>query len=288
MPLKKDCLKDLAEFYSQEEKALHERYNLVEKIIGRNHHNLSVGIFCENLVKEYIRKNLPQGLSVDSGFIHYIPNNAPVFPVATPQIDIIIYDDSCYPPLVRTNEFVVVEPKAVHAAIEVKKNLTSKNLYSAIKNTSESLQFALHSNQISLDGFFTGIFAFSSSIGKEAICQVLKNAKDDDLMLPNAICILKKILLTYEKTNGYEMFQITKGEKKIQGSKIFFTLQGFLCLLFNNALGSCGKDTSRFSIDRNLESEYILFLKKKAEENYSYVSYSENQIQSFLKKNQGI
>jgi hypothetical protein len=50
----------LAEFYSSDAELLRLKYKQVENLIGLGHHSSSEGDYCEALLKEFLRRTLPQ------------------------------------------------------------------------------------------------------------------------------------------------------------------------------------------------------------------------------------
>ena len=239
--------KPLAEYYSQEEKSLIERYNLIEKLIGRGTFNYAAGYLCENLLKDYLRSKLPNRYSIDSGFIRCIPDygiclSAP----ASPQIDILIHEESCYAPLFRTGDYVVVEPDSVHSIIEVKKTLTHSNLKDALLSVSKARLYALHGRTTCCDELFTGIFAFSlegMSLTKDSIEQTLRDVlkvevsnSDKTILnptLPNSIAILDKLFVRIYYGNGIYTIDCFIKKTGLPDNTFLYSLQGFLFSLLD-------------------------------------------------------
>jgi Domain of unknown function (DUF6602) len=158
----------LADFYSADAEALQVKYRQIEHLIGLSHHSGSEGTYCEVLLKEFLRRTLPRHVSVDTGFIRRVsdtdwsqklaalPRDAPI---ATPQLDIIVHDTEKYAPLFRSEDFVVVLPEAVRAAIEVKKSLDWSSLAEALENIAKTTHL-LRKWRHEPYRVFTCIFAF--------------------------------------------------------------------------------------------------------------------------------
>lgn len=121
-------------------------------------HGPSVGTYRENLLQNSLRKHLPERYHVATGFIHGLRK----------QIDILIYDRIDYAPLFREGDLVIVPQESVRAVIEVKTNLTTKNLHSAL----ELLDLASFFDD-KQPPFFKGIFAFESQLTSEKLYQTL-------------------------------------------------------------------------------------------------------------------
>ena len=80
-------------------------------------HYATDGSFKEGMLRNVLRRHLPETLFVGTGFI--VTNKA-----ASKQIDILVLDKSC-PRLFCDNDLVIVTPDVVRAAIEVKTGLNS-------------------------------------------------------------------------------------------------------------------------------------------------------------------
>lgn len=188
----------LARFHSIEADALYGKHQLVDLLIGKNHHNYAVGYHCEVLLKEYLRSHLPENFSVDSGFICCDPFEAiqkkdgvdtrNISVSASPQIDILIHDTHLFPPIYKTGDYAIVRPLAVRAIIEVKKNLTINSLCKGLDNINDSLQV------VNNDSVFSAVFAFDGVVsGKtKSFVKVLEERKKHSHLLPDAICVMSR------------------------------------------------------------------------------------------------
>jgi hypothetical protein len=127
-------------------------------------HGPTVGTYRENLLQSLLRKHLPERYHVATGFIFGLSR----------QIDILIYDRVDYAPIFREGDLVIVPEESVRAVIEVKTELTSSNLESALE--------LLHSTSYLDDyepPFFKGIFAFQSALKSDAIYEKIANFYTD-------------------------------------------------------------------------------------------------------------
>lgn len=79
-------------------------------------HNLSIGLFAEQLIRDSLREMLPKKYEVAHGFIL---NEKQI----SHECDVIIYNSQDYAPIFRWNDFVVIEASAVHSVIEVKTSI---------------------------------------------------------------------------------------------------------------------------------------------------------------------
>jgi hypothetical protein len=57
----------LTEFYSTEAETLRFKYKQIEHLLGPGHHSQSEGDYCEDLLKEFLRRTLPRQVSCPSG-----------------------------------------------------------------------------------------------------------------------------------------------------------------------------------------------------------------------------
>ena len=104
-----------------------QRDHIHELLDGR--HNLSSGIFKEGLLKDFLTTVLPRAVSVDSGFIYgfdAVSNSK--------QIDVLIWDSMRYSAVYKTNDFVIVPPESVIAAIAVKSKFGKRDIENGLDN----------------------------------------------------------------------------------------------------------------------------------------------------------
>ena len=91
--------------------------------------NYSSGIFRESLLRNFLATVLPRSISVDSGFVYgfeQIENSR--------QIDILVWDSGRHAAVYQSQEFVIVPPEAVIAAISVKTTLNPADLVESLEN----------------------------------------------------------------------------------------------------------------------------------------------------------
>jgi len=152
-----------------------QRYDQIENLIRTGHHSESEGSYCEDLVRAFLRETLPKRFSVDTGFVLGTETDVPwrsgdppawnwKRTTASPQLDVIVHDTDAFAPVIRTGEFVIVLPDAVHAVIEVKKTLTSTQLQRGLMNLAATRHLVA---QWRGGGrlLFTAIFAFQAEAG---------------------------------------------------------------------------------------------------------------------------
>jgi hypothetical protein len=153
----------LAEFHSAEADIMLLKYQTIEKLIGEGTHRASEGTYCEDLLREFLRKVLPRRYSVDTGFIRgkemQIGGRKRF---VSQQLDVIVHDTTDFSPIFRSEGFVIVLPEAVAAVIEVKKCLRPKELGGALWNLAVARYLSHQSRPKQEANVFTSVFAFTS------------------------------------------------------------------------------------------------------------------------------
>ncbi len=123
------------------------KINRLAQIIGRNH-ELSVGNYKESILRNCIRQFIPKRYSVGTGFIAFTresrvtdvlkqrENNSDLLNrkelYVSKQLDIIVFDDYNFSPILQDAEFVVVRPESVRAVVEVKGYLNKKSVTDSV------------------------------------------------------------------------------------------------------------------------------------------------------------
>lgn len=160
-------------------------------------HNGVKGSAREDLLKDYLRKLLPDKYSISSGII--IDNNQS----QSKQQDFIIHDAFNCPSFFKTNSNTILPIESVYATIEIKSTLDYDTLEQSVENimSVRKLQKLPNRNIISNEynnqyplGF---VFAYSSKNSLEQIQKRLfeLNKKVDGRYQISIICILDKGLI---------------------------------------------------------------------------------------------
>lgn len=124
--------------------------NRVRNLIGSANWGAD-GAYKEAILKNVLRKFLPANLDIGTGFI---VKNEGRNAIASPQIDIIIYDNT-YPLLFSEGDFIIATQKNVRGVIEVKTNLQQNNIRKTIETAITVRNFIDHSA-------FNGIFSYNN------------------------------------------------------------------------------------------------------------------------------
>ncbi len=98
----------LTEYYRLRAEELHNKLMQIQQF--KIKHNLSFGVFAEDLLRDFIRESLPSKYKVTQGFV---ANNNEI----SPQCDVIIYNAMDYMPLFSTANMDVIPAEAVVAVI---------------------------------------------------------------------------------------------------------------------------------------------------------------------------
>jgi hypothetical protein len=133
----------LASYYSSQAEAMLSQFQNINHLLGPTHDQTHPGTFCEVLLRDFLRRFLPTYLSVDKG---YVFGRAVLQgkDIHCPEIDILIHDTHTYAPLFRMGDFVIVQPEAVKAIIQVKKTLTNPEVERGLKNVIHAKAFAVN------------------------------------------------------------------------------------------------------------------------------------------------
>lgn len=128
-----DVKEGLFEFYSSQAKAMLLQYDSINTLLGPTDDWTGPGTLCEVMIRDLLRRCLTSKYSVDKGFI-FGRRMKDGTEVHSPEIDVLVHDSHRYRPIYRLDDFVIVQPEAVIAIIQVKRTLTSLTLKKAIEN----------------------------------------------------------------------------------------------------------------------------------------------------------
>ena len=115
------------EYYRLRAEELHNKLLQIKQFNIR--HNLTIGMFAEDLLRDSLKMLLPQKVSVSQGFITDGQR-------CSPQCDIIIYDSQNFAPLFKTESLVVLPVNSVIAVIEIKTSIGKKQFQKTLKDFS--------------------------------------------------------------------------------------------------------------------------------------------------------
>jgi len=144
--------KEFQKSINQELILLKDRVKNLIEIDGVNHHGED-GNYREVVLRNIIRKRLPNNISIGTGFVL---NKIDGAIKRTTQIDILIYDNS-YPLLFKEGDFIITTPQSVKAIIEVKTTIVNSDLNEILEKSKDNY------NLITKNGgeIFNGVFSYN-------------------------------------------------------------------------------------------------------------------------------
>ena len=116
------------------------------------------GRYKEAVLKNVIRRFLPEKFSIGTGFVIKQTYNRGEH-LSSGQIDLLIYDDAS-PVLFKEGDFVILTPDAVKGIIEVKANLQNQGISQVLRQANENGQFIFSGKDNKKQKFFNGVFSF--------------------------------------------------------------------------------------------------------------------------------
>jgi hypothetical protein len=100
----------------------------VGTLIGDTQRYLT-GVAREDLLRHFLRRLLPGAFSVDSGVVYGFEKEP-----SSDQIDVLVWNSATHPAIFRAENFVIVPPEAVLAAISVKTHSSRVDILDTAKN----------------------------------------------------------------------------------------------------------------------------------------------------------
>ena len=134
------------------------------------------GRFKEVVLKNIIRRFLPEKYSIGSGFVIKQTENRGEH-LSSTQIDLIIYSNES-PVLFREGDFVILTADAVRGIIEVKANVQNQGLRDVIRKANESGSFIFSGKRNKEENFFNGIFSYESNFTSDNLHLIERHVTD--------------------------------------------------------------------------------------------------------------
>lgn len=132
-------------------------------------HWLTDGEWKESVLRQALRRNLPNTVQVGRGFV--ICNDGP-----SKQIDVLIYRNDC-PVLFKDGDLVFLSPDAVLGIVEVKSDLDNTQARSAIDKLADQVRVIRCNGRHKI---FSGLFSYASSASDRALLEAVKSAARHD------------------------------------------------------------------------------------------------------------
>ncbi len=234
----------LIDYYSAQADSMLVQYRNINHLLGPTDDWTAPGTHCEILLRDMIRRSIPSNLSVDKGFIYGRDLGAD-HPTHSPEIDVLIHDTSNYRPIFRLEDFVIVEPSAVKAVIQVKRALDAGTLAKGLKNV---LDASKHYKKYRVSGvntstYFSALVGFEDKLGlrndgkpsesfRNTIC-TRSLSQHEAAWYPDFIGSIDGLFLTHTgdsiRDMGYQVVESKHGGKNI-------ALQAFLATLSTKIL----------------------------------------------------
>lgn len=207
----------LFDFYASQAEVMLAQYENIVHLLGPTDDWTAPGTHCEVLLRDFLCRNLPSTFSVDKGFI-YGRREIDGVSKHCPEIDILIHDTMHYRPAFRLEDFVIVQPEAVRAIIQVKRTLTSAQLSNSVKNIVEAKRFVRDCKiqmGIPFQNVFTAAVFFEDQITvpkNKPVSETYKNVitshfsdPKDGFTMPNYVGSLKHLSFFFSGQNVQQM-----------------------------------------------------------------------------------
>jgi hypothetical protein len=166
------------------------------RVLEYSKHQLATGLQRERIVESFVKKITPKTLDVGSGFISDGDSSSP-------QVDIIIHNDSHFSPLFSEGGYLILLPDSVVQTIEVKSYLDSNSLTTALDNCYQTVDFNKNIN--------SSIFGFDGikDIGK--VFDIIEDFANEHQYEPD---VLEKLPKTIVNLNNWVII-LTKDEEEV-------------------------------------------------------------------------
>lgn len=239
-------------FYLSKLKELESLSSLIEALTN---HPTTVGTFRERILINYIRCFVPPMFKVKTGFIGGFNGNE-----TSKQIDVIIYEALTSVPYYENDDFVIVRPESVVAALEVKSTLTlyqskdSGNYEGTLMDAFANIKSASDACG-NIAGYFYGVICFDHNFKAQNIYDALDSSAPQKQLgvtsivdVPKIICDINRFCacITHE-----DIFDGTSGDSSLS----------YFALLSND--GHMDKDSSKVFPLRFFTVFLLNFIKSK-------------------------
>lgn len=127
----------LVAYYSSQATLMLSQYQNIERLLGPTNDWTAPGTHCEVLLRDFLRSHLPSYYRVDKGFVYErrpVGNDT----AHCPEIDLLVHNNHDYRPIIQIEDFVIVQGKAAHAAIQVKRRMNKRQLTEALENVRDA------------------------------------------------------------------------------------------------------------------------------------------------------
>lgn len=158
----------------------------VRSLIGNKHWG-EEGRYKEIILMNFLRKHIPNNMSVGTGFIM----NGNEYSKISSQIDIIIYDES-FPVIFKENDFVIVHANSVLGIIEVKSQFYRNKFKEVLEKARVNASLIPFERRI-----FSGVFFYDCNTRDFNNDEIFRDSLKDTSGKINHICFGENFFLKY-------------------------------------------------------------------------------------------
>ncbi len=162
------------------------------------------GAYKESFLRNILRRVIPKSYTIGSGFIVKIDNDQVQ---SSTQIDVLIIDNK-FPVLFSEEDFYIVSPNSVRAAIEVKTNAKNQRLKQIIEKMNKIGNFLSSTNPDR--SIFNGIFSFEGDYSERYIKNNVKNDINGNYV--NHISLNNNLFLKLWRSSTQNNYSVYKFE----------------------------------------------------------------------------
>lgn len=222
----------IAIFYEIEQQKLLLDFKKIELF---TRHPGSLGTFRERRLRQYLRDNTPNQLTIGSGFIsRSLPLSGNVVDSQSRQVDCLVFDEMKHVPHLRTDDYTIISPDALYAATEIKSSLTLFRQFAPDDRTSNdyplkdtegkfyrwagsmvdafnNIKSVCDACQGPPEAVFTGVFSYGIEFKLGSLYHAFDNGELQRQLglkhvdeLPGIICVPGKAVIVF---SGRDMFE---------------------------------------------------------------------------------
>ena len=280
-PISNEVSDGLIAYYSALASSALAQYDNIVHLLAPTSDWTASGAACEVLVRQLVRATLPTQYSVDKGYI-YGQRVVGDKRVHSPEIDVLIHDAIHFAPLLRIDDFVIVQPAAVRGLIQVKRTLTSETLKLAIKNLINAKKhlgdcLSKIPNRLNfhpLENVFSAFLTFRDEVQDPADGRISETYKShikkafqgfhDGYVMPHVYGSLSKRVFRFTGLNRLRMAYVAHRSFHNSGTnqdQRNLGLQVFLAMMTQEILRSGMRPPFAFPEDYEAEDHFIVFKK---------------------------
>lgn len=237
---------NIAKFNKSIGRELELAMDRIRNLIGAKHWPTD-GSYKETLLKDLLKRFLPETCSVGTGFLLFRGDG-----VST-QTDILLLDKAS-PTLFKQGELFVVTPDAVRFMIEVKTKVDRSNISGVIKKISDDVERARNCGSTCKAGLF--IYKNDTSVTDQLVLDILEQeARSNIKRVVDIVCLGNGRLVRYWDSNpdsGAGMVYHAFHSYKIGGHAFGYFVGNVVCGVVDDS--RCADELKWFPIEGGKES----------------------------------